>query len=155
VVEGWDALFGSSAQTTIQEDQENQLQGPGSDTQSGLGPETGVGISALSHGVEIGIHDLSTEAELRVVWTDGTEAWIFAGDGTQFNRDDGLLEAHSPPGDIRLEIPRTLQRVVVRLDGSILLRKVGEEVEIMGPVQERTPSEILFERRGPTNDGPL
>lgn len=153
LVQGWEALAGSGGQTFTQEDQRSGIQDSGSDTQSGFVPETGVGITALSQGVEIAIRDLSSSAALRVVWTDGTEAWVFAGEGTRFNRDEGLLEALSPPGDIRLEIPRTLQRVVVRLDGSVLLRKVGDEVEILGPVQERTPSEILFEKREPTNDG--
>jgi hypothetical protein len=117
-------------------------------------PETGAGIAAASEEVEVWIHGLSSAAELRVVWTEGEEVWVFAGEGTRFNRDSGRLEAFAPPGVVRVEIPRTLQRVVVRLDGSVLLRKSGEGLEILSPVQRRTPAEIVFDTPGPSNDRP-
>jgi len=116
-------------------------------------PETGASIPALGERVEIWIHDLSSDAELRILWTDGTEAWAYAGEGTRFNGVAGRLDAYSPPGAVRLEIPRSLGSVVVRLDGRILLQKSGGEVEILGPIQERTPSEILFETPGGANEG--
>lgn len=116
-------------------------------------PETGAGIPALGNGVEIWIHDLSADAELRILWTDGEEAWVFAPEGTRFNRTDGRLEAFGPPGDVRVEIPRSFARVTVGLNESVLLRKSGEEVEILGPVQERTPSEIRFDALGRSNAG--
>jgi hypothetical protein len=116
-------------------------------------PETGASIPASAQGVEIWIHDLPREAELRVVWIDGDESWIYAGEGTRFNLEAGRLEAFSPPGAVRVEIPRDLERVTLRLNGSILLRKTGGEVETVGPVQQRTPSEIIFRAPESTNDG--
>jgi hypothetical protein len=119
---------------------------PVEEMQEDLGP--GAGIPAVDGSVEIWIHDLPDDSELRVRWTDGEEAWIFAGQETRFNLQDGKLEAFSPVGPVVVEIPRGLSRVVVGLDGRVLLQKSGEEIEILGPIQERTPFEILFEAPG-------
>jgi len=152
MTEGWQALAGS-LQDPIEEGGLQEAPG-GPETappEAGL-PETGASISALGGKVEIWIHDLPSDAELRILWTDGAEAWVYAGEGTRFNGVAGRLDAFSPPGAVRLEIPRSLGSVVVGLEGSLLLRKSGGEVEILAPVQERTPSEILFESPGGTND---
>ena len=153
MVQGWEALTKTSQATSNQDDPRGAV-----GDQTALSPEagvseTGASIPALAQGVEIWIHGLSSEAELRVVWIDGDEAWIYAGEGTQFNLEAGRLEAFSPPGAVRVEIPRNLEHVVVGLNGSILLRKSGAEVEIVGLVQERTPSEIVFEAPESANDG--
>ncbi|MFH1764785.1 MAG: anti-sigma factor [Gemmatimonadota bacterium] len=153
MVQGWQALT-ESAQT------DSGLQEPGGAGRdqgalpSGGGiPETGASIPSSTEGVEIWIHSLLPEAELRVVWTNGDEAWVHAGEGTRFNLVAGRLEAFSPPGSVRVEIPRNLEQVTLWLNGSVLLGKSGGEVEIVGPVQQRTPSEIIFEAPGSTNDG--
>jgi len=109
----------------------------------------GAGIPAIDGSVEIWIHDLPEDSELRIRWTDGQDAWIFAGPETRFNLEDGKLEAFSPQGPVVIEIPRDLPQVVVGLDESILLRKAGDDLEILGPIQQRTPFEILFEPPGP------
>ncbi len=115
--------------------------------------EAGAGIAVSSEGVEIWLHGLSSDADLRVLWTDGEEAWVFAGEGTRFTSTDGRLEALDPPGPVRVEIPRAAGRVVLGLDGNVLLRKSGDEVEILGPVQERSPAEIRFGPSRAPNDG--
>ncbi len=147
LAQGWEALTESPQANPSQED-------PSGTTgdEEALPPETGASILASTQGVEIWIHDLPPQAELRVVWIDGDEAWIRAGEGTRYSLEGGRLEAFSPPGAVRVEIPRNLGQVVVGVNGSILLRKTGGEVEIVGTVQQRTPSEILFEAPGSTND---
>ena len=153
VAQGWQALDGSDPVTSPQEDRG----GTGGDEDAltpGAGlAETGASIPASTQGVEIWIHDLPAEADLRVIWIEGDEAWIYAGEGTRFNRVGGRLEAFGPPGAVRVELPRNLRQVVVGLDGSVLLRKSGDDVEILAPIQERTPTEILFDAPGKTNAG--
>ena len=112
-----------------------------------------VAIPALNEGVEIWIHELPPEAELRILWTEDEEAWIYAAEGTRFSRTGRRLEAFGPPGPVRIEIPRGVQSVIVGLDDTVLLRKTGQELEILGPAQERTPSEIRFKAPGRSNDG--
>jgi hypothetical protein len=153
VVEGWRALAGpteagSGMEATGEEgaNPEALLPEPGI-------RETGASIPASTQGVELWIHDLAPAAELRVVWTEGEEAWIYAGEGTRFNRVGSRLEAFSPPGAVRVEIPRSLEEIVLRLNGSVLLRKSGGEVEILGPAEQRTPSEIIFQPLPSPNAG--
>jgi hypothetical protein len=152
--QGWSAITGSvQEETSPTTPVETPLETETTPLE-GIPQESGVSVPALEGGVEIWIRDLAPEADLRVLWTDGDEAWVYAGEGTRFNRAEGRLEASGPPGAIRVEIPRTLRHVVLGLNGTVLLRKTGEELEITGPVQERSPSEIRFEGLGGSNDGP-
>jgi hypothetical protein len=153
MAQGWDTLTESFRTGNGQDNPQGTSGDPTAPSPETRVPETGASIPALSQGVEIWIHDLPSEAELRVVWVDGDEAWIYAGEGTRFSREAGRLEAFGPPGAVRVEIPRNLRQLLVGLDGNVLLRKSGDEVEILGPVQQRTPSEILFETPGSTRDG--
>jgi len=153
MAEGWQALAGSPQTSVDQGVSQGAPEGPEPARPDAGLPETGASISALEGKVEIWIHDLPAQSELRVLWTDGEEAWVYAGEGTRFNGVSGRLDTFSPPGAVRIEIPRNLGSVVVRLEGSVLLRKSGGEVEILGPVQERSPSEIVFEIPGGANDG--
>jgi hypothetical protein len=101
--------------------------------------------------MEIGVHGLSPEARLTVQWVEDDEAWIYAGQGTRFSSVAGRLEAYDPPGDVRVAIPQNAPDLTLTLDGTLLLRKSGTELEILGPIQERTPSEIRFETSGAPN----
>jgi hypothetical protein len=106
--------------------------------------EIGASILADDGGVELWIRGLPAGADIRVVWIDGNMAGIFAGEGTRFRTEAGRVEAEAPPGPVRVEIPRSLGSVVVGVDGTVLLRMSGGEVDVLGPVQHRTPLEILF-----------
>jgi hypothetical protein len=152
MTQGWHAFVGSAGTTTVPGSPEGTPETPGLLSPEQGAPETGAGVSVLVEGPEIWIHDLPAQAGLRVLWTDGEEAWVYAGEGTRFNSVDGRLEAFAPPGAVRVEIPRALQNVVLGLDGEVLLRKAGGELEILAPVRERSPSEIRFEAPESTND---
>ena len=153
MAQGWEALTGFVQ--TAPGHQDPAAPGPDQaapSEEAGI-PETGAGIPTSTQGTEVWIYGLPAEAELRVVWTDGDEAWVYSGEGTRFNRVGSRLEAHSPPGTVRVEIPRKLEQVVVGLNGSVLLRKSGGEVEILGTVRRRSSSEVVFDAPGSTNDG--
>jgi hypothetical protein len=153
VVEGWRELAGSAETDFVREDSGEEGANPEAPLPEAGSRETGASIPTSIQGVELWIHDLAPAAELRVVWTDGEEAWIYAGEGTRFSRVGSRLEAFAPPGAVRVEIPRSLDQFVVGLNGSVLLRKSGGELEIVGPAQRRTPSEIIFESPPSPNAG--
>lgn len=143
VVRGWELV--TPAATTVPATAVDEVETQSSDPIQGTIPETGAGLPVLDQGVEIWLQDLSAEAELRVVWIEGTEAWVYAGEGTRFTLLDARLEVTGPPGAVRVELPRGPGSVLLRLDGNVILRKTGEEVEIVGGVKERTPGEIVFD----------
>ncbi len=153
LAQGWEALIQSSGPGAPSGGSEVAPEDPTPSTSTQDLEETGAGIPAYAGGVEIWIHGLTAESDLRVLWTDGEEAWIYAGEGTRFTSTDGRLEAFGPPGPVRVEIPRSVGRVLLGLDGEVLLRKSGGGLEILGPVLERSPSEIRFEPLPPPNHG--
>ncbi|MBT8396958.1 MAG: hypothetical protein HKO65_20210 [Gemmatimonadetes bacterium] len=150
LTEGWRGLTGSPGRV---EETLNPVGIPSDRGEDQGAPETGAGIPIQEGRVEIWIHGLTHEAGLRVLWTDSEEVWIYAGEGTRFNSADNLIEAFDPPGTVRVEIPTDLNEVILGLDGIVLLKKSRGELEIRGPVEERSPTEIRFEGRGSTNNG--
>jgi hypothetical protein len=148
LVQGWDAVAGSGSGPA------GEGFGVPLDPEALPTPEPveraeiGASILAGEEGVELWIRGLPAGADLRVVWVDGNMAGIFAGEGTRFRTEPGRLEAEAPPGAVRVEIPRTLGRVVVGVDGRVLVRVSGDEVDILGPIQRRTPMEVLLRPGG-------
>lgn len=143
VARGWELVAPTTTTDPAAVVDEAETPGPGA--LQGAIPETGAGLPVLDQGVEISLQGLSPDAELRVVWIDGTEAWVYAGEGTRFTLLDARLEVEGPPGPVRVELPRGPGTVLLRLDGNVILRKAGEEVEIVAEVRERTSEGIVFE----------
>ena len=144
VARGWEMIRPSSAPVpaTVAPEVDDQTAAP----LPGSIPETGAGLPVLGQGVEISLENLPTESELRVLWVEGTEAWVYAGEGTRFTLLDGRLEVTYPMGNVRVELPRGPGSILLLLNGELLLRKRGEAVEVVGPVKERTPDGIVFQR---------
>lgn len=142
-VRGWETVRPtlSTAPGTVVEGPEGQHAG----SATGNIPETGAGLPVLDQLVEISLQGLPPEADLQVLWIEGTEAWVYAGEGTRFTLLDARLEVAEPQGAVRVELPKGPGHILLRLDGQVLLRKSGEGVEIVGRVKERTPDQIVFD----------
>jgi hypothetical protein len=110
----------------------------------------GATIPATSDGIELTVLGLPEGSSVRVVLVEGDRAGIFAGEGTRFRSEARRLVASEPPGDITMEIPRGATLVSVVVNGELYLRKTGEGLELLGPVRNRTPTEIRF---GPSDRG--
>jgi hypothetical protein len=148
LLQGWEALVGSHSQV-LDAETGTAVHSEAVVTPEASDPvETGASILAGDEGVELWIRGLPPGADLRVVWVDGNMAGIFAGEGTRFRTEPGRLEAEAPPGTVRVEIPRSLSRVVVGVDGKVLVRVSGDEVDILGPIQRRTPMEVVLRPGG-------
>lgn len=142
--EGWRAVTGSGSRGMGVEAVAPSAE-EARDASAGSDPaETGASILAGEGGVELWIRGLPAGADVHVVWVDGDMAGIFAGEGTRYRTEAGRVEAESPPGAVRVELPRGLPHAVVGVDGTVLLRSSGGQVDIPGPVQRRTPMEIVF-----------
>ncbi len=149
VAQGWGALTGSGDAAVGLESVEPAAEEAPTAPATADPAETGASILAGEEGVELWILGLPAGADLRVVRVDGNMAGIFAGEGTRFRTEEGRLEAEAPPGAVRVEIPRSLENAVVGVNGTVLLRLAGGKMEIFGPVQRRTPMEILFRPDSP------
>jgi hypothetical protein len=149
---GWQALTGADQPSGELQDPDSppgeNLLFPGTST-----PEIGTRMAPSGGGIELALHDLQEDAEIRVLWISGDQAGIYAGEGTRFRSEEGRLEAHSPPGGVRVEIPSSVSRVLLTVDGRTLLRKTDSGVEIVGSVQRQTPREVVFGPGSGPNEG--
>lgn len=143
VARGWDLV--SPARNPAPSAVLDETEGQHTEALQGSIPETGAGLPVLDREVEISLQGLPPGAELRVLWIDGSEAWVYAGEGTRFTLLEARLEVAGPPGAVRVELPRGPGRIILRLDGSVLLRTTGEDLEILGRIKERTPDQIVFD----------
>ena len=140
-VQGWESISGSSAASSTlpaEGDPAPSIEGSGS---QGV---VGATLPVSGQEIEIRVEMPGEEGALWVVLVEGTRAGIFAGEGTRFRTEEALLEARDARGEVRLEVPLGVSRVVVTVNGEIYLRKIGEELHILGPVTDRTPGEIHF-----------
>ena len=103
--------------------------------------------------MELQIRDLPQGAEVRVILVDGDRAAIFGPEGTHFLTEAGRIEALAPAGGIRVELPREASTATVVVNGEVYLRKIGERLEILGPVQDSAAAEIRFRGPSPTPPG--
>jgi len=153
LAQGWNALTGNGAPEGAAQDGIQPGEGDSAGLPDPSAQETWARMVPGGDGVEIGLFDLHDNAEIRVVWVEGEEVSVFAEEGTRFRTEAGRLEAHSPPGGVRVEIPNALTRVLLTLDGRTLLRKTGPEVEILDTVQSQSPREVVFGAGLPPNEG--
>jgi len=152
VLKGWEAVSGP----------EGPVLAPAQGLGEGGGPEgapadagmVGATIPVGPDGLELHLADLGRGASLRILFVEGSQAGIFAGEGTRFRSEAGRLVASSPPGDVTMEIPLQAPRVSVVVNGETYLRKTEGGLELLGPVRTQTPSEIRFGPSEPGTNGP-
>lgn len=122
--------------------------GPGPD-ESALAPptppaEAAVFLDAAREPVEIALHEVLPGTEIRVVFVDGSEAGVFGSAASRFRREPGRLDVAVGEASIRVEIPRSAERVLLLVGEEALLIKDSESLDVRGPVASRSPEEIRF-----------
>ncbi len=81
---------------------------------------------------------------IEVLWSDGPTARISAAPGSSFTFGAGRAEAMVAPGPVRVELPRSAERVRLEVDGRTLLRRTSSGLEVLEPVVEQTEAGIRF-----------
>jgi len=148
VTRGWEAVSGPEELVTAPAPEHDEVKGAeGAPAGTGM---VGATIPVSAEGLELHLRGLGAGASLRILFVEGSQAGIFAGEGTRFRSEAGRLVASSPPGDVTMEIPLQAPRVSVVVNGETYLRKTEGGLELLGPVRARTPTEIRF---GPLEPG--
>jgi len=94
--------------------------------------------------IRIVLHDALPGTEIQVVFVDGTEAGVFGSAASRFSREPGRMDVAVHAGSIRVEIPRSAERVLLILEEDVLVAKDGTSLDVRGPVASRSPDEIRF-----------
>lgn len=117
-------------------------------------------VSAVQESGAAGVQFEITGAPLHIVlsqiesgslvvvrFVDGNQA-TFSGADTRFRRmADGRLEVMGGSGTIHIDVPRAVSSASLRVNEHIYLTMNGDEVDVTGPVEARTPGEISFRVR--------
>jgi hypothetical protein len=106
--------------------------------------EAAVFLDAAREPVEIALHEVLPGTEIRVVFVDGSEAGVFGSASSRFRSEPGRLDVAVRADSIRVEIPRSGERVLLLVGEEALLVKEGESLDVRGPVASRGPEEIRF-----------
>lgn len=68
--------------------------------------------------------------------------------GARFRtRTDRIEVVDGGPGDVWVEVPRSVRHFSLEVDGRVLLTKDGEQLRLPGPAADTTGPEIVFEVR--------
>ena len=104
--------------------------------------EAGVFLEATGELIRIALHDALPGTEIHVILVDGTEAGVFG--SARFRNQPGQLDVSVRGASIRVEIPRSAERVLLVLAEDVLVAKDGTSLDVRGPVASRSPDEIRF-----------
>ena len=106
--------------------------------------EAGIFLDAAREPVEIALHEVLPGTEIRVVFVDGSEAGVVGSAASRFRNEPGRLDVAVRADSIRVEIPRSAERVLLLVGEEALLVKDGESLDVRGPVASRSSDEIRF-----------
>lgn len=121
---------------------------PGPDESAATPPiapaDAAVFLDVARESVEIALHEVLPGTEIRVVFVDGSEAGVFGSAASRFRSEPGRLDVAVRADSIRVEIPRSGERVLLLVGEEALLVKDGESLDVRAPVASRSPEEIRF-----------
>ena len=88
------------------------------------------------------LQDIEPGTELDVRFVDGFQAAAFAAQPAHFRTAEGRIEVIGGSGRIHVDIPRSVDVVSIQVNGRMYIRKVGDELDVAGPIVAQTPGEI-------------
>lgn len=106
--------------------------------------EAGVFLEATRTPIRIALHDAVPGTEIQVVFVDGTEAGVLGSAASRFSREPGRIDVSVRDASIRVEIPKSAERVLLLLEEDVLVVRDGASLDVRGPVASRSPDEIRF-----------
>ena len=140
---GWQLVSGArSTDAVLTDTTEESLAAPSA-------TEAGVRVGAVDGEVLVVLRDLAPGTEFEVLLVDGGQVGVFAGPGSVFSSRSGVVEVTSPTDEVRIELPRTLARATVEVNGAICLRKIDGRLELVVPAEDSTASTVRFRVSGP------
>jgi hypothetical protein len=105
---------------------------------------SGVAVPVPAGGIRVVVTSLGPIGPLEVVWIDEATARVDAPAGSRFTYGEGRVEAMVAGGPVRIELPRAGATVAIEVDGQPYLTRSGGQLQVTGPVGERSEAGILF-----------
>jgi hypothetical protein len=105
---------------------------------------SGVAVPVPAGGIRVVLSSLGPVGPIEVVWVDEATARVDAPAGSRFTYGEGRVEAMVAGGPVRIELPRAGAAVAIEVDGQTYLTRSGAQLQLTGPVGERSDAGILF-----------
>lgn len=115
--------------------------------------EAGVRVAPSEGRIRVELSGVADGTPVRVRLTDRPTAGIAAPAGARFRSAEGSIRAtldgtSSAAAEVRVELPRAVDRADVTVNGLPYLRVRGGEIQLPGPVPERSGDDYLFPGSG-------
>lgn len=102
----------------------------------------GVRLDATGEGISIVLRGIGPGSLIVVRLVPGGEAGAFADDPATFATAAGRIEVIGAAELVFVDLPLEATTASIEVNGGIYLRKVGERIDVTGPIESRTTEEI-------------
>jgi hypothetical protein len=113
--------------------------------------EAGVSVEPAAGRIRIVLTGASPDLQVRALLTDSPRGGVYAsGDAAsaRFRTAIGTIEViGAGPGELRIEVPRSVQQAVLEVDGTTYLTKDGDQLRLSVPSREASDAELVFRIR--------
>ena len=106
------------------------------------GTLAGVRLDATGEGISIVLRGIGPGSLIVVRLVSGGEAGAFADDPATFVTAEGRIEVIGAADLVFVDLPLEAAAASIEVNGGIYLRRVGERIEVTGPIVARTTEEI-------------
>ena len=106
------------------------------------GTLAGVRLDATGEGISIVLRGIGPGSLIVVRLVPGGEAGAFADDPATFVTAEGRIEVIGAADLVFVDLPLEAAAASIEVNGGIYLRRVGERIEVTGPIVARTTEEI-------------
>ena len=108
--------------------------------------DPGFMIRPAGGSLRIELVDVAAGTEIVTAVVSEEQGALFASQATrvEVQESTGTLRAFHRGGDVRVAIPEGADRVVIMVNGRMVLSKAGETLEILAEGAERSDREIVF-----------
>ena len=110
--------------------------------------EVGIRVAPNRGVLRVDVAALPAGGEVVVQLVNAEAAGVFGPNGTRFRTADGRVEVLNPHQALRVELPRSTTDATITVGGQVYLRKVGDRIDVSGPVSDSTGTEIRFRTSG-------
>lgn len=114
-------------------------------------PTGDVAVDPVNGQARVSIHSPGVEAQITVRLVDGEKVTVFwssdDADTTRFGTGPGFIDVYQVQSAVVVEIPRSVARATVDVDGNVYYLKDGDDLQILGPGAEKTGDDVVFQAR--------
>jgi len=110
--------------------------------------EVGIRVAPNRGVLYVSVATLPEGGEVVVQLVEAEAAGVYGPNGTRFRTADGRVDVLNPDRVLRVELPRNVTDATITVGGQVYLRKIGDRIEVSGPVSDSTGTELRFRPSG-------